>query len=128
MAKPQMSLAAGAFATAQTFRDLRATIRYALRARVVFAWYDDSGQRHESQGLTRDLGHKGTYIVARERPPAGSAVELRIFLPLKADQTRALQIEAESYVVRVEPALGASDSAGFAVAHHRLNLFANESN
>ena len=125
MTKSQISLAASAFGTEHTPPDLRAAFRYALRARVLFTWYDQNGQRREGQGLTRDLGHKGTYVVAREGPPEGSAVELKIFLPLKADHTRALQIEAESYVVRVEVALGQTDSAGFAVAHNRLNLFAN---
>jgi hypothetical protein len=120
-----MTLVQSTVGTAKKPPDLRATFRYALRAQVVFVWHDQSGKRHEGQGVTRDLGHKGTYILALHGPPEGFAVELAIFLPVRTSEPRVLRMEAEAYVLRIDAAMGSSRAAGFAVAHRRLNLFAN---
>ncbi len=101
----------------------RLSLRYALHARAVFAWDDESGQHRESRGHTRDVGRKGAFIVASQCPPSGSLLSLSIFLPITSGETSAKRIEAQACVVRVEHACEADMGPGFAVIHQRVDLF-----
>lgn len=104
-------------------QDRRGGIRYALHARVVFGWQDAGGNRKESRGHTRDVAQKGTYIVATECPPKGTAVSLTIFLPVNTAEKRTLRMDADGSVMRAERPAGAPFLNGFAVSHRRMNLF-----
>jgi hypothetical protein len=104
-------------------QDRRGGLRYALHARVVFDWQDASGNRKESRGHTRDVAQKGTYVVATECPPKGTAVSLSIFLPITPGDKRTIHMDAEGSVVRAERPAGQPFLNGFAVSHRRMNLF-----
>lgn len=113
----------------------RVTLRYALRARVVFAWDDAGGTRHESRGHTRDVGQKGTFVLAEECPARGASVSLSIFLPVMGTESRVLRLEVAGHVLRSgKGAVQAQDegslnesvaAAGFAVSHQRVDLFSS---
>jgi hypothetical protein len=107
----------------QQRQDRRGGIRYALHARVVFGWKDAAGQQKESRGHTRDVAQKGTFIVAPECPPKGTAVTLSIFLPVTAGEKRMLRMDADGSVIRAERPAGQPFLNGFAVSHRRMNLF-----
>jgi hypothetical protein len=106
-------------------QDRRLSLRYALHARVVFGWKDRLGEQKESRGKTRDVGQKGTYILATECPPAGAAVSLSIFLPLSTGEKRVMQIDADGNVLRAEHTSGPTELRGFAVGHKKVNLLGN---
>ena len=101
----------------------RSSLRYPLRAEVVFAWDDEFGQHRERRGHTRDVGRMGAYIFASECPANGTRVALSVFLPASKGETGTLRIEAQGRVVRAEAAGEADAGAGFAVSHQRVNLF-----
>jgi hypothetical protein len=103
----------------------RGTLRYALRASVIFAWEDASGARREYRGHTRDVGQKGAFIIASECPPKGTPVSLSIFLPGAAAETPVLRMEAQGRVLRAERVTESTEGPGFAVSHQRVNLFSN---
>jgi hypothetical protein len=108
----------------------RVALRYALHARVVFAWDDAKGEKHESRGHTRDLGQKGAFVFAKECPERDTAISLSIFLPVTGSEKRVLRLEVEGRVLRSGvPGAGANvngpASLGFAVSHQRVNLFSS---
>lgn len=115
----------------------RVALRYALRARVVFAWDDAGGARHESRGHTRDVGQKGAFVVAEDCPARGASVSLSIFLPVMGTESRVLRLEVAGRVLRsgkgavqahAEGEGGLNESvvaAGFAVSHQRVDLFSS---
>ncbi len=109
----------------------RVAMRYALHARVVFAWDDAKGEKHESRGHTRDLGQKGAFVFAHECPSRDARVSLSVFLPVTGAEKRVLRLEVEGRVVRSGFAASydgvnePSALAGFAVSHLRVNLFSS---
>jgi hypothetical protein len=110
----------------------RVALRYALHARVVFAWDDAAGLRRESRGHTRDVGQKGAFVLAPDCPPRGTPVSLSIFLPVVGAETKVLRLEVEGRVLRsgigsVTPdsSAGPATLVGFAVSHQRVNLFSS---
>jgi hypothetical protein len=110
----------------------RVALRYALHARVVFAWDDASGQRRESRGHTRDVGQKGAFVLAPDGPARGTPVSLSIFLPVTGAEKRVLRLEVEGRVLRSAVSAANPDNpsgpatlVGFAVSHQRVNLFSS---
>jgi|SRR5271156_1426087 len=107
----------------------RVSLRYALHARVIFAWDDAKGQRRESRGHTRDVGQKGAFVFAQECPARGTPVSLSIFLPVMGAETKVLRLEVEGRVLRCGSGSGSANGAtepnGFAVGHHQINLFSS---
>jgi hypothetical protein len=109
----------------------RVALRYALHARVVFAWDDAKGEKRESRGHTRDLGQKGAFVLAQECPARDTAISLSIFLPVTGTEKRVLRLEVEGRVLRSGAAGGgngvnqATAPIGFAVSHQRVNLFSS---
>jgi hypothetical protein len=110
----------------------RVALRYALHARVIFAWDDASGRRRESRGHTRDVGQRGAFVLAPECPARGETVSLSIFLPVIGAETKVLRLEVEGRVLRsssgpvtLESPTNSVGLAGFAVSHQRVNLFSS---
>jgi hypothetical protein len=117
-------------ATSQN-EERRVSLRYALHARVVFAWDDGTGQRRESRGHTRDVGQRGAFIIAPEGPARDACVSLSIFLPVMGAEARVVRLEVEGRVLRSGNGLASSHGSsapalvGFAVSHQRVNLFSS---
>ena len=116
---------------ASQYEERRISLRYALHARVVFAWDDVTGQRRESRGHTLDLGQRGAFIIAPEGPERDASVSLSIFLPVMGAEARVVRLEVEGRVLRSGNGLASSHSSsasalvGFAVSHQRVNLFSS---
>lgn len=105
-------------------RDLRATVRYSLRARVVFTWSDGQGRGHEGEGFTQNISRRGVFVLGASCPAKGDRITLAIFLPALASETRELRIDAVGRVLRVEHAKPPADKTGFAVSHESINMCA----
>lgn len=101
--------------------DLRAAVRYALEARVVFSWTDEQGVSQKGVGWTRDISPKGVYVVASGCPPRSADVALTVELPVSGRQSRALSLETQGRVLRVDHRREGSGS-GFSVKHERVSL------
>ena len=128
----EMTTQSQAFSAAATQAgERRLALRYALHARVVFAWDDSKGQKRESRGHTRDLGQKGAFVIAQECPARDARVSLSIFLPVTGSEQRVLRLEVEGRVLRSGVGSGSGDAGeppvpiGFAVCHQRVNLFSS---
>ncbi len=100
--------------------DLRKSARYALHVPVTFSWVDEGGVRQEGKGRSRDIGASGVFVVGLPCPPAGATVDLNILLSLDPSAAQTLQIQAEARVLRVEQATRGEETAGFAVANHKV--------
>ncbi len=105
-------------------KDLRAAVRYALEARVAFSWTDEQGVSQKGLGWTRDISPKGVYVVASGCPPRSAAVALSVQLPVSDPQTRALSLETQGRVLRVDLRREGGWS-GFSVEHERVSLCAS---
>jgi hypothetical protein len=102
--------------------DSRASVRYSLDAEVTFHWRGPGGLQRQAFGYTRDISHKGEYVVARECPCQGTRVSVYIHLPQLVGEKRVLRIEAEGHVLRVEASGDRENEFGFAVSNDRVNL------
>lgn len=104
--------------------EMRATVRYSLRAKVVFTWCDSQGTAREEQGYTRNISQRGAYVIAARSPGKGDRVMLSFFLPALAGESRELRIDAAGKVLRVETATEREAPMGFAVSNESINLCA----
>jgi len=102
-------------------QDVRRAIRYALHAKVIFAWLDERGHRHAASGCTRDISIKGAYVVATECPPRGTFLSMSVYLPAQPDE-RSIRVKAEGQVMRVDPAGQTDSQSGFSVHNKRVLL------
>jgi hypothetical protein len=102
-------------------KELRATVRYSLCARVVFRWRDESGQPREGRGCTRDISPRGAYVLASAGPPRGASVAMNIYLPTVATGARNVCVETTGQVLRTDPS-GAGSCVGFSIRNERMVL------
>ncbi|HUO33978.1 MAG TPA: hypothetical protein VMU43_03205 [Candidatus Acidoferrum sp.] len=98
----------------------RKAVRFCLEAAASCSWVDSAGRRRECKGWTRDVSHRGAYIIAPENPPRGVSVRTVISLPPLPGETRPLRIEAEGLILRVDRLR--QGMVGFAIANQRLIL------
>jgi hypothetical protein len=105
-------------------KDLRAAVRYALEARVVFSWTDERGVSQKGIGWTRDISPKGVYVVATGCPPRSAAVALSVQLPASEQQSRTMSLETQGRVLRVDYRREGGGS-GFSVQHERVSMCAS---
>jgi hypothetical protein len=92
----------------------RKTIRFPLRASVVFWWTDENGNHQQGEGRSRDISEGGTFVHAASCPPLGASVGLRISFEAAAGAPETLPIEFDGHVLRVERVDAGSESSGFA--------------
>lgn len=81
--------------------ELRKARRYCLSAPAFYCWERADGTLQEEQGITRDISHRGVFILAKELPPAGANLELNVYLPSIRGTPRSVQLNGEGTVVRV---------------------------
>jgi hypothetical protein len=93
----------------------RKTIRFPLRASVVFWWTDENGNHQQGEGRSRDISEGGTFVHAASCPPLGASVGLRISFEAAAGAPETLPIEFDGHVLRVEQASVGNENRGFAV-------------
>ena len=92
--------------------DRRQARRYRLSAPTVFRWDVEGSRPRRGEGLSRDLGVAGAYILAPERPPLGADIELEIALSNFDNSGPGMHLRGAGKVVRIEQP-GESD-CGFA--------------
>jgi hypothetical protein len=101
-------------------------MRYPVQGRVSFWWKDEDGNLRQGEGTSRDISETGTFVLALACPPVGADVELRIFLVALPQAMRALRMELEGQVLRVEQTAAGMGSSGFAVLTQDAILHEND--
>jgi len=94
----------------------RKGIRYPLQGPAIFDWKDATGIHHKGEGRSRDISEGGAFVLAGACPLLKARVNLVILLPPFPETIRALRMEVEAQVIRVEQAFRDEKSWGFAVA------------
>lgn len=84
-----------------TLQELRKARRYPLSASVHFSWLDSDGKLQQSEGVSRDLGMRGIFVLATGAPSVGTYVELDAYLPA-THPGKAQRLHAKGKVLRVE--------------------------
>ncbi len=99
----------------------RKAFRFALHVPVFFSWENEYGTRLRGKGHTRDMSADGAFVSAAYCPPKGATVGLVFSLPALPNGGRALWLQANGRVVRVEQR-GRRKGRGFAIASDRIAL------
>ena|ERR1700693_3178956 len=100
----------------------RTTIRFPLEVSVDFWWTDDAGTHRQGEGHSRNVSEGGAFVIAIDCPPLGASVGLRMVFDSFADGTRALRMEVEGRVLRVEPSVIGTGYGGFAILSNEALL------
>jgi hypothetical protein len=96
--------------------DNRKCVRYPLGARAVFSWEGPAQNRLRSEGLTRDVSLAGAFVFTLTCPPAGTAVQVELFLPPMHGAVPTALLRGEARVLRVERPPTREEQSGFAVS------------
>jgi hypothetical protein len=106
----------------QLREERRGSSRYVLSLPVSYVWQGDDGQHH-GEGITRDIGTSGMFVVASLLPRQNAIVQAEVSL---VTATGNMKIESSGVVVRVEAGVGERLS-GFGLQSSGLFLFDQES-
>jgi len=111
---------------ANAMRAARTAIRFPLQATVTFSWQDKEGVKHDGQGQSRDISEHGVFVISESCPSVGSRVTLRILLEEPPEAARALRLQVNGHVLRVDEARGEAVCAGFAIVSDDAMLKEND--
>lgn len=98
-------------------RIARKTLRFPLQTAVAFSWANESGDRQQGEGRSRDLSEHGAFVFAPICPPVGASVSLTIDLEGIPDKVGPLPVEVSGEILRVEQFAGERGSSGFAIQY-----------
>jgi hypothetical protein len=90
--------------------------RFPLDVPVVFWWTDANGVHEQGEGRCYDLSEVGAFVFASACPQEGTHVGLRI--PV----SKALRMEMEGRVVRIEEIRSGKGRDGFAILSEEIVL------
>jgi len=76
--------------------------RYPLTAAVTFSWETASHSPQSSNGITRDCGLSGAFVVSPNRLPVGSILQMDFSLPPLLAAGRGARLRTRGRVVRNE--------------------------
>jgi hypothetical protein len=94
--------------------ELRRTVRYSIKAPVMFIWQSPAGSLR-GEGVTRDVSGKGAYIRTPTCPPKEVTVQMKIFLPPLGPTSKPLNVTTEGQVIRIDHPAPNEKLGGFAV-------------
>jgi hypothetical protein len=105
--------------------ELRAALRYALSANVLFSW-EGRGPYAKGQGVTRDMSTNGLFVYSKVLPPENASLGLEVGFPPLHKGSAPVRIKVRGRVVRVEREPAESFRNGFAVASESTSLLRYE--
>jgi hypothetical protein len=95
----------------------RRTLRFSLQTAVSFWWKNGNGDLQTGEGHSRDLSEHGAFVISPSCPPIGANVVLKIALKRAPNEIKALRVELEGQVRRVEGSPSETGDAGFAIEY-----------
>ena len=107
----------------------RKNVRYQLSANAVFTWKGAGRASLRAEGLTRDIGPLGAFIISSSCPPVASAVQVDIFIFLSGSRSAVptIRIRAEAEVIRIDYTESRAIS-GFCVSCARFRFWPRSTN
>lgn len=90
-------------------------MRFPMDVPVTFWWRDANGVHQLGNGRSFDVSELGVFVCASTCPPAGAKVGLKISIAEESDSPRALRMEVEGRVLRVEQSGSGEGRDGFAI-------------
>ena len=105
--------------------ELRAALRYALSANVLFSW-EGLGPCAKGQGVTRDMSTNGLFVYSKVLPPENASLGLEVGFPPLHEGRAPVRFKVRGRVVRVERETGEPFRNGFAVSSERTSLLSCE--
>ena len=111
---------------ANAMREARTAIRFPLRATVTFSWRDHEGTIHDGNGESRDISEQGVFVLSNSCPPVGSRVTVRILLEEPPEVTRALRMQVNGHVLRIDEGSAGAACNGFAIVSDETILREND--
>jgi hypothetical protein len=104
----------------------RKAMRFPLDVPVVFWWIDANGVYQLGEGRSYDVSELGVFVCASSCPPTGAQVGLKIPIAEVPDVPRALRMEVEGRVLRVEQVRNGEGRDGFVILSDRAILLEND--
>jgi hypothetical protein len=104
----------------------RKAMRFPLEVSVSFWWTDANGVHQLGEGRSYDVSELGVFVCASSCPPAGAQVGLKIPIAEVPDVPRALRMEVEGRVLRVEQVRNGEGRDGFVILSDRAILLEND--
>jgi hypothetical protein len=101
----------------------RSHIRYRLDVPAIFSWESSQRSRLQGEGITRDIGLEGAFILTATCPPVQATIQLVVLLPPLTGARATIRIKGEARVLRVEPRREEGVIGGFAVLTDGFNLY-----
>ena len=108
--------------------EARKAIRFPLEASVTFYWKSENGSDQQGQGRSRDISEHGVFVFADRCPPPGVKIGLSVSLPELSDIARALRVQIEGRVLRVDQTRPELEARGFAVLSEQALLNEDDRN
>ena len=105
-------------------------MRFPLDVPVAFWWTDANGGHQLGKGRSFDVSELGVFVCASDCPPAGAQVGLKISISITGvpDAPRALRMEVQGRVLRVEQVRSGEGRDGFAILSDQAILRENDKN
>jgi hypothetical protein len=97
-------------------------MRFPMDVPVTFWWRDANGVHQLGNGRSFDVSELGVFVCANGCPPAGAQVGLKMSITGVPDAPRALRMEVEGRVLRIEQARGGNGRDGFAILSDEVML------
>lgn len=95
--------------------------RFRLRLAVLFSWRDVHGTLQNGEGWSQNIGSRGVYVRTNTAPPAGTLLEMNIFLPDLGYGIHTAEIHAKGQVVRIDCGMLAQ-VCGFAAINRSIAI------
>jgi hypothetical protein len=105
----------------------RRSVRFNISAPVVFRWRGPGGSYETGDGLTRDIGIGGLFIVTSGPfPPENVSIRCEASLPSLDPNSAKWQLQVLGKVQRASVQSGCNELGGFAVRTRRFALLQTE--
>ena len=99
----------------------RRAIRYRMSTPVIFRWNGPDNERFQGEGVTRDMSVAGVFVLSATSPPANSAVQMEVLLPI-SDGASKVRMKSDMTVLRVEQDLTDNKRSGFSAVGKGFSL------
>src|SRR5450631_3246308 len=100
-------------------RDRRRAARYPVAGAVSFQWMAANGKWQAANGVTRDIGKSGAFIVCRLLPPVAAPLQLTVTLPTRSHTYGPVCLRGTGDVTHIQSGTFQADGYG---AHVEFQL------
>lgn len=103
----------------------RKSVRYQMRAPVLFKWTNGDGVALQDGGFTRDISTDGLFVCCDRLPPLQTALSMEVLVSVVEAPRPGLRLRGQGVVVRVEELdnyTGFAAKVDFDLKHGKMDL------